>query len=82
MVLGQASSKFFIDFKFLEKCLKKSDEAGRFAERDTINTGLLDQVVETGTPTKKKKYERWQNVEGIFSLNPKHTFENVQLYAM
>lgn len=34
-----------------------------------LHTTLLERVVETSTQTKKRKYQRWENVEGIFRLN-------------
>lgn len=39
---------------------------GLYAE---MRTDLLDRVADTATQTKKKKYQRWENVEGIFKLN-------------
>ncbi|MBX3164280.1 MAG: ComF family protein [Bacteroidetes bacterium] len=41
-----------------------------------INTTSLERSIETGTQTKKKKYERWENVEGIFELKNKAQFAN------
>lgn len=36
-----------------------------------VNTSLLKRIRETSTQTRKKKYERWENVEGIFTTaNP------------
>lgn len=34
-----------------------------------MNTDLLERISDTSTQTKKKKYQRWENVEGIFKLN-------------
>ena len=34
----------------------------------SIDTGKLFRIKETETQTRKKKYERWENVEGIFEL--------------
>jgi ComF family protein len=34
-----------------------------------VNTTNLTRIAETSTQTRKKKYERWENVEGIFTLN-------------
>jgi ComF family protein len=34
-----------------------------------LNVTALERKVETSTQTKKKKYQRWENVEGIFQLN-------------
>jgi predicted amidophosphoribosyltransferase len=31
---------------------------------------------ETSTQTKKKKFERWQNVEGVFKINNPSILEN------
>lgn len=36
----------------------------------------LERAQETGTQTKKKKYQRWENVEGIFNLKDKQAFIN------
>lgn len=33
-----------------------------------LETNMLNRVKETATQTKKRKYERWENVEGIFEL--------------
>jgi ComF family protein len=33
-----------------------------------INNAVLERVVETSTQTKKKRYKRWENVDGIFKL--------------
>jgi ComF family protein len=33
-----------------------------------MNTALLERTTETSTQTKKKKYQRWENVEGIFNV--------------
>ncbi len=34
-----------------------------------MNASVMKRVVETSTQTKKKKYQRWENVEGIFQIN-------------
>lgn len=34
-----------------------------------INNNVLKRQKETSTQTKKRKYERWENVEGIFMMN-------------
>lgn len=36
-----------------------------------VNSDLLTRVKETATQTRKKKFERWENVEGIFELKSK-----------
>jgi ComF family protein len=41
-----------------------------------ISTDKLIRVVATKTQTRKKKFERWQNVEGIFELKDKELFRN------
>jgi ComF family protein len=41
-----------------------------------LNTSSLSRVRETSTQTKKKKYQRWENVEGIFALNDKVELQN------
>jgi len=40
-----------------------------------LNTSVLERVVETQTQTRKRKYERWENVEGIFRLNNPETLQ-------
>ncbi len=40
-----------------------------------LNTTDLFRAVETSTQTRKKKYERWENVGGIFGLRPAHRLE-------
>jgi ComF family protein len=39
-----------------------------------IESTKLQRVIDTKTQTRKKKYERWENVEGIFELNEPETF--------
>ncbi len=34
-----------------------------------VEIGALERITDTSTQTKKKKYQRWENVEGIFQLN-------------
>ncbi|MEO6304368.1 MAG: phosphoribosyltransferase family protein [Bacteroidia bacterium] len=34
-----------------------------------LNITSFERIQETDTQTKKKKYQRWENVEGIFKLN-------------
>jgi ComF family protein len=34
-----------------------------------LDTASMQRVKDTSTQTKKKKYQRWENVEGIFSVN-------------
>mgnify|MGYP003349625720 CR=1 FL=1 len=41
----------------------------------SIDTGKLFRIKETETQTRKKKYERWENVEGIFELKDEIGFE-------
>lgn len=36
----------------------------------------FERARETSTQTKKKKYQRWENVEGIFNLKDKQAFVN------
>lgn len=33
-----------------------------------LNTNILERTTDTSTQTKKKKFQRWENVEGIFKL--------------
>ena len=42
-------------------------------ERPMLNNCIL-RLSETSTQTKKKKFERWQNVEGVFKINNSKTF--------
>jgi ComF family protein len=41
-----------------------------------MDTETLARKVETNTQTKKKKYQRWENVEGIFELTNLDNFKN------
>jgi ComF family protein len=41
-----------------------------------METGVLERVKETSTQTRKKKFERWENVEGIFQLRDIKAMEN------
>ncbi len=41
-----------------------------------IDSGILQRNVETSTQTKKRKYQRWENVDGIFSLTKKNEIEH------
>ena len=40
------------------------------------NSQVMQRVVETSTQTRKKKYQRWENVENIFQLTNKSELEN------
>ena len=40
-----------------------------------LNNCIL-RLSETSTQTKKKKFERWQNVEGVFKINNPSILEN------
>ena len=44
-------------------------------ERPMLNNCIL-RLSETSTQTKKKKFERWQNVEGVFKINNPSILEN------
>ena len=44
-------------------------------ERPMLNNCIL-RLSETSTQTKKKKIERWQNVEGVFKINNPSILEN------
>lgn len=35
----------------------------------SLDPQLFERISDTATQTKKKKYQRWENVEGIFKLN-------------
>jgi ComF family protein len=41
-----------------------------------LDTVSFERTQETSTQTKKKKYQRWENVEGIFNLKDKQVFVN------
>lgn len=41
-----------------------------------LSLDSLVRVIETSTQTKRKKYERWENVDGIFELNNNSQLEN------
>lgn len=41
-----------------------------------MKTGLIEKSIKTETQTRKSKYERWLNVEGIFRINQKSSFVN------
>lgn len=38
-----------------------------------LHPEMLERITETSTQTKKRKYQRWENVEGIFKLNDPHS---------
>jgi ComF family protein len=44
-------------------------------DRPMLNNCIL-RLSETSTQTKKKKFERWQNVEGVFKINNPSILEN------
>lgn len=44
-----------------------------------LNTTNMHRSIETSTQTRKKKYERWENVEGVFKLNDHSVFKNKKL---
>lgn len=41
-----------------------------------VEIKLLERITDTSTQTKKKKYQRWENVEGIFQLNQPELLDN------
>lgn len=55
------------------ECFVKGLSKSLSIQMDTIS---LQRKVETNSQTKKKKYERWENVEGIFELENKDSFSN------
>ncbi len=67
-----------------EKKLKKRgfNQSDSFAQgihnqsQLSIESAALTRAINTDTQTKKAKYERWQNVEGIFLLHNPTFFEN------
>lgn len=44
-----------------------------------INTSCLIRELETSTQTKKRKYERWENVKDVFALTSTEPFKNKHL---
>jgi ComF family protein len=42
----------------------------------TMDTGRLFRRVETSTQTRKRKYQRWENVEGIFAVDRADAIRN------
>ena len=41
-----------------------------------MNNNILHRSTFSQTQTRKSKYERWQNVEGIFTLDKQEIIEN------
>jgi competence protein ComFC len=41
-----------------------------------LHDDILIRVKESATQTRKKKFDRWENVEGIFALRDKGAFQN------
>jgi ComF family protein len=41
-----------------------------------VCTGILYRNVDTGTQTQKSRYERWQNMEGVFRLRTNVSLQN------
>ncbi len=41
-----------------------------------LRTNALLRLKETSTQTRKRKFERWENVEGVFGLNPDHHLDH------
>ncbi|MDI1353649.1 MAG: phosphoribosyltransferase family protein [bacterium] len=41
-----------------------------------METVLFERVVDTKTQTKKNRYQRWENVEGIFALHQSESFSD------
>ncbi|MDZ4663968.1 MAG: phosphoribosyltransferase family protein [Bacteroidota bacterium] len=41
-----------------------------------LDISTLTRELETSTQTKKRKYERWENVKNVFALNHHETFKN------
>ncbi len=44
-------------------------------QKPILNQNLI-RIVETSTQTKKRKYQRWENVEGIFKLQQPEQLQN------
>jgi ComF family protein len=42
----------------------------------TMDINGLTRVKETSTQTRKKKYERWENVEGIFNMHDQQRYQS------
>jgi ComF family protein len=44
-----------------------------------LSSGNLVRHKHTTTQTRKNRFERWKNVEGIFSIVKPHEFENIHI---
>ncbi|MCE3259451.1 MAG: ComF family protein [Bacteroidetes bacterium] len=43
--------------------------------RVSLATGVMERINETATQTKKRKYQRWENVQGIFRVKERAALE-------
>lgn len=68
--------------KLAERGFNQSEEFAKGLSKSIgvplTNQGLY-RTKASGTQTRKKKYQRWENVEGIFQLNKLVNFENKHL---
>jgi len=65
--------------KLAERGFNQSEEFAKGLSRSLavpIDTGLLRRAKASPTQTRKKKYQRWENVEGIFELQVEHNLAN------
>jgi predicted amidophosphoribosyltransferase len=44
-----------------------------------LSTGNLVRHMHTSTQTRKNRFERWKNVEGIFSIKNNREYENMHI---
>lgn len=63
------SARGFNQSEWFAKGLAKSLEK-------EMDVSSLERVVDTATQTKKRKFQRWENVEGIFKLTPEAKLAN------
>ncbi len=82
-----ASADFLIPVPLHYKKLKSRgfNQSEVFAQgisevlRIPLNTKSVIRQTESATQTKKRKYERWENVAGIFALQEKNSLSNKHL---
>ncbi len=49
------------------------------AMKKPLSTGNLVRHIHTPTQTRKNRFERWKNVEGIFNINNPQEYENMHI---
>jgi ComF family protein len=47
-----------------------------------LETANMERITDTATQTNKKKYERWENVEGIFKIHHAETLQNKHILVV